>query len=126
VAAWALGHTKRFAAVVACRPIVDWSSEVALDADGWRRAAWMGGMPWEQALRYVARSPLYSADSFSTPTLVIGSDAQSLELDFALQSRKVESALLAPGQEGDPGGEAAQLSAILAWLGRWLKPAGAR
>jgi dipeptidyl aminopeptidase/acylaminoacyl peptidase len=126
VAAWALGHTKRFAAVVARRPIVDWSSEVALDADGWRRAAWMGGMPWEQAQRYVARSPLYAAASFITPTLVIGSDAQSQELYFALQARKVESALLVPGAEGDPGSEAAQLSGILAWFGRWLNPAGSQ
>ena len=124
VAAWALGHTKRFVAVVARRPIVDWSSEVALDADGWRRAAWMGGMPWEQAQRYVARSPLYAAASFATPTLVIGSDAQSQELYFALQARKVESALLAPGAEGDPGSQAAELSGMLAWFSRWLKPAG--
>ncbi|HEY1220346.1 MAG: prolyl oligopeptidase family serine peptidase [Bryobacteraceae bacterium] len=126
VAAWALGHTHRFAAVVARRPIVDWTSEIALAADGWRRAAWMGGPPWDQASRYVARSPLYAAAAFKTPTLVIGSDAQSQELYFALQARKVESALLAPGEEGDPGGEAAQLSAILAWLGRWLKPPGSR
>jgi acylaminoacyl-peptidase len=124
VAAWALGHTKRFVAVVARRPIVDWSSEVALDADGWRRAAWMGGPPWEQAQRYVARSPLYAAASFATPTLVIGSDAQSQELYFALQARKVESALLAPGAEGDPGSQAAELSGMLAWFSRWLKPAG--
>ncbi|HEY9140094.1 MAG TPA: prolyl oligopeptidase family serine peptidase [Bryobacteraceae bacterium] len=124
VAAWALGHTNRFAAVVARRPIVDWTSEVALASDGWRRAAWMGGPPWEQAERYVARSPLYAAANFATPTLVIGSDAQSDELYFALQARKVESALLAPGPEGDPGGQAAQLASILAWLGRWLQPAG--
>ena len=126
VAAWALGHTNRFAAVVARRPIVDWTSEVALGGDGRRRAAWMGGPPWEQAQRYAARSPLYAAASFSTPTLVIGSDAQSQELYFALQTRKVESALLATGAEGDPGGDAAELSAMLAWFGRWLKPAGSR
>jgi acylaminoacyl-peptidase len=124
VAAWALGHTKRFAAVVARRPIVDWTSEVALAADGWRRAAWLGGPPWDQASRYLSRSPLYSAAGFTTPTLVIGSDAQSQELYFALQARKVESALLAPGPEGDPAGEAAELSGIVAWLDRWLKPAG--
>lgn len=120
VAAWALGHTNRFTAVVARYPIVDWTSEVALAADGWRRAAWMGGPPWDQASRYLARSPLYAAASFTTPTLVIGSGAQSEELYFALQARKVESALLEPGPEGDPGGQAA---AMLAWFGRWLKPA---
>jgi acylaminoacyl-peptidase len=123
IGAWALGHTNRFAAVVARRPIVDWTSEIALSAEGWRRAAWMGGLPWEQAQRYLARSPLYAAAGFATPTLVIGSDAQSRELYFALQARKVESALLAPGPEDDPGNQAAQLSAILAWFGRWLRPA---
>ncbi len=121
VAAWALGHATRFSAIVARHPIVDWTSEVALGVDGRRRAAWMGGLPWEQAARYVDRSPLYAAASFATPTLVIGSDAQSEELYFALQARKVESALLAPGAEGDPGGKASQLSAIVAWLTRWLK-----
>ncbi|MGB7758391.1 MAG: prolyl oligopeptidase family serine peptidase, partial [Bryobacteraceae bacterium] len=126
VAAWALGHTKRFAAVVARRPIVDWTSEIALAADGWRRSSWMGGPPWDQASRYVARSPLYAAGDFKTPTLVIGSDAQSQELYFALQARKVESALLATGPECDPGGETAQLSAILAWFERCLKPGGSR
>jgi acylaminoacyl-peptidase len=123
VAAWALGHTNRFAAIVARKPIVDWTSEVALDSDGWRRAAWMGGLPWEQPQRYLARSLVYAAAGFATPTLVIGSDAQSQELYFALQARKVESALLAPGPEDDPGNQAAQLSAILAWFGRWLRPA---
>jgi acylaminoacyl-peptidase len=123
VAAWALGHTNRFTTVVARRPIVDWTSAVALDADGWRRAAWLGGMPWEQARRYLDRSPLYAAASFATPTLIIGGDAQSEELYFALQTRKVESALLAPGPVEDPGSQAAELSGILAWLDRWMKPA---
>ncbi|MFY9724184.1 MAG: prolyl oligopeptidase family serine peptidase [Bryobacteraceae bacterium] len=122
VAAWALGHTSRFAAVVARRPIVDWTTEIALAPNGRLRAAWMGGPPWEQAERYVARSPLYAAANFATPTLVIGSDAQSDELYFALQARKVESALLAPGPEDNPGSQSAQLSAVLAWLDRWLKP----
>ncbi len=124
VAAWALGHTTRFTALVARSPIVDWTSAVALADDGWRRAAWMGGMPWEQAQRYVERSPLYAAANFTTPTLVIGGDAQCEELYFALQARKVESALLDPGADGDQRGQAAELSAILAWLDRWLKPVG--
>jgi len=122
VAAWALGHTNRFTTVVARRPIVDWTSAVALDADGWRRARWLGGMPWEQARRYVDRSPLYTAASFTTPTLIVGGDAQSEELYFALQARKVDSALLAPAPADDPGSQVTELSALLAWLDRWMKP----
>ena len=123
VAAWALGHTNRFSAIVARHPIVDWTSEVALSDGGWRRAAWMGGMPWEQAERYVARSPLYAAGSFAAPTLLIGAGAQSEELYFALQARKVEAALLVPDPAAGTGGSAAEVSAILAWLKRWVKPA---
>jgi acylaminoacyl-peptidase len=123
VAAWALGHTNRFTAVVARRPIVDWTSAVALDADGWRRARWLGGMPWEQARRYVDRSPLYAAGGFSTPTLIVGGDAQSEELYFALQARKVDSALLTPGPADDPRSQIAELAGILAWFDRWMKPA---
>jgi acylaminoacyl-peptidase len=126
VAAWALGHTNRFAAVVARRPIVDWTSAVALDRDGWRRAAWMGGMPWEQAQRYVDRSPLYAAASFAAPTLIIGGDVQSDELYFALQARKVASALLAPGAADDARSHAAELAGVIAWFDRWLKPSAAR
>jgi acylaminoacyl-peptidase len=126
VAAWALGHTNRFTAVVARRPIVDWTSAVALGRDGWRRAAWMGGMPWEQAPRYVDRSPLYMAANFATPTLVIGADAQSEELYFALQTRKVASALLAPGPAADPRSHAAELAGILGWFDRWMQPVEGR
>ena len=123
VAGWALGHTNRFAAIAARRPIVDWTTAVALDADGWRRAGWMGGLPWEQPERYQARSPISAAAAFATPTLVIGGDAQSRELYFALRAREVNSALLVPGPDVDPASQAAQLSAILAWFGRWLHQA---
>jgi len=122
VAAWALGHTPRFRTVVARRPIVDWTSAVALSADGWRKAAWLGGWPWDQAARYVERSPLYAAAAFTTPTLVIGSDPQSEELYFALRARNVESALVAAPAEADPAAQSEELSALLAWFSRWLSP----
>ena len=39
VAAWAIGHTDRFAAAVARHPIADWFTDIAIAPDGARRAA---------------------------------------------------------------------------------------
>jgi hypothetical protein len=58
-----------------------------------------------------------------TPTLIIGGDAQSEELYFALQAHKVDSALLAPGPADEPVSQVTELSGVLAWLDRWMKPA---
>ena len=93
-AAWALGHSDRFASVIA------------------RRAkAWLDE-PWDPQ-----RSPILFARNFKTPTLVIAdpSDPQSDQLFEALQNAKVDSTLLRlPGSS--PGATALELEAILAWL----------
>ncbi|HKE23189.1 MAG TPA: prolyl oligopeptidase family serine peptidase [Bryobacteraceae bacterium] len=119
-AAWALGHTDRFAAAVVRRPLVEWSSDVALSTEGYRRAiAWMGAMPWDDSTQYVQHSPIYFAQNFKTPTLVLGDDAQARELYFALQARKVESQWLRVPENPDPATEVAELKAELAWLERF-------
>ena len=72
VAAWAIGHTDRFAAAVARHPIVNWFTDIATAPDGARRAAdWMGAMPWDDPDQYMKRSPLFFAGNFRTPTLVL-------------------------------------------------------
>jgi acylaminoacyl-peptidase len=117
VAAWALGHTDRFHAVVARRPIADWAAEAATGADGMRRATQsMGAMPWEDAEQYTKHSPLYFASAFRSPTLVIAGegDPGSEELYFALQSREVDSALI----RIPAGAGVMELEAELAWLAR--------
>ncbi len=120
VAAWLLGHTDKFTAAVARRAIVDWAADVALAEGGEGHAReWMGGMPWDDPEQYVKRSPIYFASGFQAPTLVIAgdSDPQSEQLFFALQQRKVDSALLRI-REGTPGADVLELQAALAWLGR--------
>jgi dipeptidyl aminopeptidase/acylaminoacyl peptidase len=96
LAAWALGHTGRFAAIVARRPRV------------------FVGSPEDAAL-FVARSPLFHAAAFRTPTLVIAGDAQSDALYQALQQRRVESALLRLPAER-PGSLALEWEAELNWM----------
>ena len=97
LAAWAIGHTDRFHAAVVRHAIADWLTDVAHAPDGlYRAAAWMGAMPWDDPDQYVKHSPIYFAGNFRTPTLVLASDPDpgAEELFFALQARKVDSALV--------------------------------
>jgi dipeptidyl aminopeptidase/acylaminoacyl peptidase len=127
VAAWMLGHTDRFQAVVARNPIVDWTMAAALDRNPARRTiAWMGALPWEDPDQYVKHSPLYFASNFRTPTLVIsqGDDPQSAALYFALQSRKIESAMVRLPATPLRADRVKEVEAELAWLTRdWVASA---
>jgi acylaminoacyl-peptidase len=115
-AAWILGHSDRFAAAVLRDPIADRAAEMALAQDGLRRAAAeMGAMPWADPAQYWQHSPLYFAGGFKTPTLILScaGDSQGRELYFALQARKVDSALI----ELPPDGYAVDaLETELGWL----------
>jgi acylaminoacyl-peptidase len=120
LSAWAIGHTTRFRSAVARRPIVDWTADVALAPDGARRAAeWMTALPWDDPDQYVKHSPLYFARNFQTPTLILAGehDVGSNELYFALQSRKVECALVRLPREGTAA-RVLEIETILAWLGK--------
>jgi acylaminoacyl-peptidase len=108
------------------RPITDWTSAVALAPGGYRRAAWMGAMPWDDPDQYVQHSPLFFARNFKTPTLVMGDDEQSRELYFALQARKVDSALARLADREKPATKVLELETELAWLERWVTPARAQ
>ena len=121
VAAWTIGHTDRFRAAVARRPVADWVTDVATRTDGGQRARdWMGAMPWENPDQYWRHSPVYFAQNFKTPTLVLAGDPdpESDELYFALQVRKVDSALVRMGPGEKPSEWILESDAILAWLAR--------
>ena len=105
------------------------AQRVALAPDGYRRAgAWMGGMPWDDPEQYVKHSPIFFAENFRTPTLVIaggsnaragGSDAGAEELYFALRARNVDAALVRIADDGKPGAWVLELGTMLGWLGRF-------
>jgi dipeptidyl aminopeptidase/acylaminoacyl peptidase len=110
-AAWAIGHTARFQRAVARRPIVDWAVDLT-------RAGPMGAMPWEDPDQYVKRSPLFSAQHFTTPTLILApaGDAQAEQLYRALEARKT-AVWLMRWDGSRPSDRVAELEAVAAWLG---------
>jgi acylaminoacyl-peptidase len=121
LAAWAIGHTDRFRAAVVRHAVADWVTDVAHAPDGLQRAAaWMGAMPWDDPEQYVQHSPVYFAANFRTPTLVLAGDTDpgAEELYFALQARKVDSALVRLGDEGRPSRVILEWEAMLGWLER--------
>jgi acylaminoacyl-peptidase len=115
LAAWILGHSDRFAAVVARRAIVDFAPDP-------RAAAWMGALPWEDPEQYHTHSPLYFAQNWKTPTLVLAADPdpQADEFYSALQQRKVNSALVRIPNAGSPAARILEIETILAWIEKFL------
>lgn len=118
-AAWVLSHSDRFASAVLRNSIADRAAEIALAPDGLRRAtSEMGRLPWDDPAQYWQHSPIYFAGGFKAPALILSrkGDVQGRELYFALQARKVDSALV----ELPAGGEASlpetELEAEIAWL----------
>jgi len=121
LAAWAIGHTDRFHAAVVHHAIADWLTDVAHAPDGlYRAAAWMGAMPWDDPDQYMKHSPIYFAGNFRTPTLVLasGPDPGAEELFFALQARKVDSALVRLERPMRPSQVILEWEATLAWLAK--------
>jgi dipeptidyl aminopeptidase/acylaminoacyl peptidase len=121
LAAWMIGHTDRFHSAAASQAIADWVTNVGTAPDGpHRAAAWMGAMPWDDPDQYVKHSPLFSAQGFHTPTLVLGGDRdpQSDLLYFALQARRVESYLVRLPDSRGPSVKVFELKSLLSWFGR--------
>jgi len=108
VAAWLIGHTDRFTAAVLRRPLVDWAADIP------RAVQSLGVLPWDDPELYMKRSPIYSSGTIRTRTLVLAAnpDGQSEQMYYALQVRKVESALIRPSSTVE------EIEAILKWLGK--------
>ena len=85
-----------------------------------RRVASREIAAWSALL--LALSPLFFAQNFKTPTLLVGDDPQARELYFALKARSVECALLRLPEDGKPGTEVLELESEIGWFERWSKP----
>ncbi|MBQ4506739.1 MAG: S9 family peptidase [Firmicutes bacterium] len=75
MANWIIGHTDRFAAVVSCRSISNYTSKLlTTDIGYYHNASQMGCYPWTDSDMLWRHSPLAYADKVKTPTLFIQSD----------------------------------------------------
>jgi dipeptidyl aminopeptidase/acylaminoacyl peptidase len=71
MATWIVGHSDRFKAAVAMRPIVDWRSLVGTGDGGWRWLQRTGGKGfWEDDTWYRQQSPVSYVANIATPLLI--------------------------------------------------------
>lgn len=98
--AWIVGHTDRFAAAVAMKPVINWYSFVGT-TDG---ADWYYNfrkLPWEDPSEHLQRSPITYVGNVKTPTMVLTGDLdlrtpmeQTEQYFRALKLRKVPTAMV--------------------------------
>lgn len=132
--AWVIGHTDRFAAAVSQYPVTNWITQAGTADGGYTHSAlWMKSLPWENPKQFIDHSPVFFAQNFKTPTMVITGEAdyrtpmaESEELYFALRARKVPTVLVKVPDE--PHGIRARTSHyiakvehILAWMEKYAR-----
>ena len=97
---WIVGHTDRFAAAVAMKPVTAWYSFVGT-TDG---ADWYYNfkkLPWEDSAEHLRRSPLTYVGNVKTPTMLLTGELdlrtpmeQTEQYYRALKMRKVDTAMV--------------------------------
>jgi acylaminoacyl-peptidase len=130
--AWIVGKTDRFRAAVVAKPVINWTSFV-LTADNSPSFAqyWFPAMPWEEPEHYWKRSPLSLVGNVTTPTMLLGGDAdfrtpisETEQYYQALKLQGVATAMVRiPGASHSiarrPSQLMAKVAAILAWFERY-------
>jgi len=130
---WIVGHTDRFRAAVAAKPVINWYSWV-LTADMYPFGVkyWFPGMPWENRNHYMDRSPLSYVDQVTTPTMLLtGTEdyrtpmSESEQFYQALKLREVDAALVrVPGASHGIAARPSHLAAKAAHVLEWFRRHG--
>ncbi|MFO8099687.1 MAG: S9 family peptidase [Salinibacter sp.] len=131
--AWIVGHTDRFRAAVAAKPVINWYSW-ALTADMYPMGVkyWFPGMPWEHEDHYMDRSPLSYVDNVTTPTMLMtGTEdyrtpmSESEQFYQALKLQEVDAALVrVPGASHGIAARPSHLAAKAAYVLEWFERHG--
>ncbi len=130
--AWIVGHTDRFRAAVATKPVVNWISKtlVADNYNGYMYRRYPG-TPWENQEVYWDFSPLSVVGNIETPTMVMVGTAdlrtplsEAKQLYHALKLRRIDTALVKiPGAFHNISNRPSQLIAkvinTIAWFDRY-------
>lgn len=127
---WIVGHTDRFKAAVAAKPVINWYSW-ALTADSYNvfYKYWFPGFPWDEPENYMQRSPLTYVGNVKTPTMLMTGEvdyrtpiSESEQFYQALKLRKVDAALVRiPGSSHGIANRPSNLIAKVAHILRWFE-----
>jgi dipeptidyl aminopeptidase/acylaminoacyl peptidase len=134
--AWIVGHTDRFAAAVAMKPVINWYSFVGT-TDG---ADWYYNfkkLPWEDPTEHLQRSPITYVGNVKTPTMVLTGDLdlrtpleQTEQYYRALKLRKVPTAMVRLNDEyhgfnalglRHPSNRLYQIQYLRAWFDKYKR-----
>lgn len=134
---WIVGHTDRFAAAVAMKPVVNWYSFVGTtDSADWYYN--FKQLPWEDPAEHMRRSPITYVGNVKTPTMILVGDIdlrtppeQTEQYYRALKMRKIPTAMVRLADEyhgfnGDfslrhPSNRVAQILFLRAWFDRYRR-----
>jgi dipeptidyl aminopeptidase/acylaminoacyl peptidase len=105
---WIVGHTDRFTAAVAMKPVINWYSFVGT-TDG---ADWYYNfkkLPWEDPQEHLRRSPITYVGNVKTPTMLMTGELdlrtpmeQTEQFYRALKMRKVDTLMVRIADEYHP------------------------
>ena len=130
LAAWVLGHTDRFAAIIDHAGVNNSYSQFSTDVPhGFAKV--MGGTPWNDVEGMQRNNPMYFAKNFKTPTLITHGEldyrvpyGNGLELYGVLQAMKVPSRLVVFPNENhwvlSPQNSIYWYYEFQSWLARYL------
>jgi dipeptidyl aminopeptidase/acylaminoacyl peptidase len=109
---WLITQTTRFRAAVTGAGAVEHAANWGNDDLTFDDASYLAGRPWEQPAIYQSEAALFQMNKVTTPTHIIGGDAdirvsffQNVLLERALESLNVPHALLVLPGEGHPLGK---------------------
>jgi dipeptidyl aminopeptidase/acylaminoacyl peptidase len=135
---WIVAHSNRFRAACSERAVnCQWSMFGTSDIGHLFNVAELGGVyPWQDAQRYLDRSPLTYARAITTPLLIVHSEEdlrcpieQAEQLFVALRKLGREACFVRFPQEnhdlsrsGKPRHRLERFRLILDWFGRYLSP----
>lgn len=134
--AWIVGHTDRFRAAVAQKPVINWYS-MALTSDIYTFLFpyWFAEAPWKTPDEYLRRSPLQYVDHVTTPTMLITGErdfrtpiSEAEQFYQALKLEHVDTALVripeaSHGIAARPSHLISKVQHVLAWFQRYAPAA---
>jgi len=131
--AWIVGKTARFKAAVVAKPVINWSTHVLYaDNPAFFTKYWFPGNPWEEAENYAKRSPITFVGNVTTPTMLLGGEAdyrtpiaESEQFYAALKLQGVETAMVripnaSHGLVDRPSMLMSKSASILSWFNYYL------